>query len=284
VAREKTGGGVVQRLQRISSHKLAAAEPLPDLTGIGAKFGMYFRRGQTAMIAADPNNGKSPLALWHSVKWAKNFGLRIMYFSADTDEYTTWKRAVCMTTGQEKSRVDGMPKSKVSAALGSLGGRLSFSFETDPTYQDLMEEVVAFYELWGAYPDVVVIDNLMDVISDREDEYGGMRDHTKAFKRLARATNSLVLILHHCNEEDQSKRKGGVRPPSRGRITGKVGQKAENIVTIAYNAAEKLMLMAPVKVRDGDPDDTGFTYHTVRSDPERMQFYDWNWNELGRAA
>jgi hypothetical protein len=236
------------------------------------------------MIAADPNNGKSPLALWHCVNWVRHHNLRVLYFSADTDEYTTWKRAAMAVTGQPKSSVEQMPKSQVSTALASLGGRLSFSFETDPTYQHLMEEVVAFFELWGDYPDVVVIDNLMDVIGENEDEYGGMRDHTKAFKRLARATDSLVLILHHCNEEDQSKRKGGIRPPARGRITGKVSQKAELVITIAFNGHENLMLMAPVKVRDGTPDDTGETYHQIRSDPERMQFYDMDYTKLGGVA
>lgn len=274
----------MQRLQRISSRKLSASEPLPDLTGIGRKFGAYFRRGQTAMIAADPNNGKSPLALWHCVNWVRHHGLRVLYFSADTDEYTTWKRAGMAVTGQPKSSVELMPKSQVSTALAGLGGRLSFSFETDPTYQHLMEEVVAFFELWGDYPDVVVIDNLMDVIGENEDEYGGLRDHTKAFKRLARATDSLVLILHHCNEEDQSKRKGGIRPPARGRITGKVSQKAELVITIAYDGQQRLMMLAPVKVRDGTPDDTGETYHVIRSDPERMQFYDMEHQRLGTAA
>jgi KaiC/GvpD/RAD55 family RecA-like ATPase len=273
----------VQRLQRISQRKLAAREPLPDLTGLGSRFGAYFRRGQTAMLAADPNNGKSPLALWHCVNWAQ-MGLRILYFSADTDEYTTWKRAAMAVTGQPKSIVEQLPKSKVSTALASLGGRLAFSFETDPTYKHLHQEVVAFFELWGTYPDVIVIDNLMDVIGDNEDEYSGMRDHTRAFKRLARATDSLVWILHHCNEEDQSKRRGALQPPARGRITGKVSQKAELVITIAYNAADRVMLLAPVKVRDGDPDDTGGTYLQLRSDPDRMQFFDMDHQRLGAAA
>lgn len=273
----------MQRLQRISQRKLAARDPLPDLIGLGSRFGAMFRRGQTAMLAADPNNGKSPLALWHCVHWAR-MGLRILYFSADTDEYTTWKRAASAVTGQSKQTVELMPKSQVSTALASLGGRLAFSFETDPTYTHLHDEVVAFFELWGTYPDVIVIDNLMDVIGENEDEYSGMRDHTRAFKRLARATDSLVWILHHCNEEDTSKQKGDPHPPARGRITGKVSQKAELVLTIRYDGPNRLMSVAVVKCRDGEADDSGRTFLQLRSDPDRMQFFDLGHQRLGVAA
>lgn len=278
----------MQRLQRLNPSKLAAGVPLPDVFGLTKKFpGAHFRRGQTALIAAEPNNGKSPLVLWSCVQWALQ-GLRVLYFSADTDEYVTWKRAAAAVTGQPTSYVTEMPKRNVSTALGRLGGRLSFVFDTDPSYDDIQEEVVAFWELWGVYPDVIVIDLLADVIGDNEDEFGMLREHTRAFKRLARAADACVVMVHHVNEEE---RKGSAadkrptHPPARARITGKISKKPELVMTLLYDAENRLMMIAVVKLRDGEKtDESGQTYLTLRSDPERMQFYSLDHQKLGAAA
>lgn len=281
----------MQRLQRISVRDLAAREPLPDLLGLGKSFGAFFRRGQSTMIAAYPNNGKSAVALWLSVMYAR-LGYKVLYFSADTDEWTTWKRSAAIVTGQPQSSIEQMVKAGtadmvVSAALARLKGRLSFSFETDPTYTHLQEEVAAFFELWGEYPDVVVVDNLMDVVGENEDEYGGMRDHTKAFKRLARATDSCLITLHHCNEPaPQRGRDGQVRkvdhPPARAEITGKVAQKGELIITARINGA--IFQLAVVKNRDGDKDEAGELFIQLRADFDRMQFFSMQNEKLGAAA
>lgn len=256
----------------------AAQEPLPDLIGLG-RFGAEFRKGQTALIAAQPNHGKSVLALWLGVNWAK-MGLRVLYFSADTDEYTTWKRAAATATGQPQSSVDHMTRAQIGAALSPLGGRLAFSFDTDPTYDNITEEVIAFYELWGAYPDAVIIDNLMDVVGDNEDEFRALKDHTRAFKRLARATGSSVIMLHHCNEDGRA---DDSHPPARSDITGKVSQKPELVLTLLYQDRDQLFLVASVKNRDGDKDKGGKLYLTLRSDFSRMQFYDYEHQKLGAA-
>lgn len=264
----------MQRLQRLSPSKLAASTPLPDVLGLAKKFpGAFFRRGQTSLIAAEPNNGKSPLVRWMCVQWALQ-GLRVLYFSADSDEYTTWKSVASCVTGKETSYVEKGGRD-VSVALGRLEGRMAFSFETDPSYDDIQQEAAAFFELWGSYPDVIVVDLLADVGGDSEDEYATLREHTRAFKRLARVTDSHVIMVHHVNEEDSSKKRGEILPPARGRITGKISKKPELVLTLAYDAYERLMKIAAVKNRDGSgTDTTGQSYLALRSDPERMQFHD----------
>jgi len=261
----------VHRLQRLSPTRLAASTPLPDVLGLAEKFpGARFRRGQTSLVAAEPNNGKSPLVRWMCVQWALS-GLRVLYFSADSDEYTTWKSVASAVTGQPASYVENS-RAKTSAALGRLGGRLAFTFETDPSYQDVMEEAAAFFELWGQYPDVIVIDLLADVQGENEDEYAALREHTRAFKRIARHTDAHVCMINHVNEHD---RKGDSTPPPRSQITGKISKKPELVITLAYDAYAQLMKVAVVKNRDGSgTDTTGQTYLTLKSDPERMQFHD----------
>lgn len=265
----------MHRLQRLRPQGLAASTPLPDVLGLESVFpGARFRRGQTSLVAAEPNNGKSPLVRWMCVQWALQ-DLRVLYFSADSDEFTTWKSVASAVTAQPASYLQGesgSSRAKTSAALGRLGGRLAFVFETDPGYSDIQEESAAFFELWGQYPDVIVIDLLADVQGDNEDEFGQLREHTRAFKRLARVTESHVLMINHVNEAEQ---KGVIQPPPRSRITGKISKKPELVLTMAYDANDRRMMLAVVKNRDGNgTDTTGQTYLTLRSDPERMQFHD----------
>lgn len=273
----------MHRLQRLTPTRLAASTPLPDVLGLAAKFpGAYFRRGQTSLIAAEPNNGKSPLVRWMCVQWALQ-GLRILYFSADSDEFTTWKSVAAAVTGKETARV-AQGGRDVSVALGRLQGRMAFVFDTDPSYSTIQQELAAHFELWGVYPDVVVVDNLMDVQGENEDEFARLREHTSAFKRVARVTDSHVVMIHHVNEEA---RKGEVAPPPRARITGKVSKKPELVVTLAYDKYTRRMMLAVVKGRDveGGTDTSGQEFLVLKSDPERMQFHDPHTGErLGAVA
>ena len=278
----------MQRLQRLAPHRLAASTPLPDVLGLAAKFpGAHFRRGQTSLIAAEPNNGKSPLVRWMCVQWALQ-GLRVLYFSADSDEFTTWKSVAACVSGKETSYVakGGSAPRDVQASLRRLEGRMAFVFETDPSYDDIQQECAAFWELWGSYPDVIVVDLLSDVQGDNEDEYAVLREHTRAFKRIARVTGAHVVMINHVNEEAH-KSSDEIVPPPRARITGKISKKPELVITLAYDKYVRHMKIAVVKGRDveGGVDTSGREYLTLKSDPERMQFHDPNTGQrLGVAA
>lgn len=269
----------MQRLHRISPRE-NAREPLPDVFGL-AKHGIQLRRGQVTMVAAQPNDGKSLLTLWAVIQWAK-LGLRTMYFSADTDELTTLRRASATVTGEPQANIESWMQDgwgEVEEALAGLRGRVSFSFETDPTFQHIHEELVADWEAWGDYCDVIVVDNLMDIVGDNENEYGAMRDASKALKRFARLTGAAVIVLHHCNESEKREN----HPPARRDITGKVSQKAEMILTLQLVDGENLMQIACVKNRSGTKDPKGLVFHTLRVDFERVQFFKYNWERLGAA-
>lgn len=229
------------------------------------------------MIAAQPNDGKSLLTLWACIKWAQQ-GIRSLYFSADTDEETTLRRAAATITGQPQAAIEARMRDgwgDIESALAVLNGGVSFSFETDPTYQHIHEELVAAWEAFGEYPSVVVIDNLMDIVGDNDDEYGSMRDASKALKRFARLTGAAVIVLHHCNETEKRED----HPPSRREITGKVSQKAELILTVQIDGV--LMRIAAVKNRSGFKDPKGIIHHVLRVDFERVQFYSINYEPLG---
>lgn len=283
----------MQRLQRINPSRHAAREALPDVLGL-ERFGISFHRGQVTMIAGQPSVGKSILALGGlAIPWARH-GYKSLYFSADSDEYTTLKRAAASVTGHPQSYVKqqmeidglerqlGMPAgwSEVQSALADLRGGVAFSFETDPTYQHLYAETIAFFELWGEYPAAIFVDNLMDVIGENEDEFGTMRDTTKALKRLARKTDAQVVVLHHCREDE----KVTEFPPSRREITGKVSQKSELILGLGLNDQEGIMRIAALKNRDGEQDRSGQRNIPLRIDFDRVRFSTMDHRLLGMVA
>ncbi len=270
----------MQRLQRINPNRHAAMEALPDVLGL-ARYGIHFHRGQVTLIAAQPSVGKSVLALGGlAIPWARA-GYRSLYFSADGDEYTTLKRAGASVTGQPQDYVKQQMQadwSEIQRALADLNGGVAFSFETDPTYQHIYEESIAFWHMWGEYPAAIFIDNLMDVVGDNENEYGAMRDTSKAAKRLARKTGAQVVILHHCNEDERGDLS---TPPARAKITGKVNQKAELVITLGLDDDGGIMRLAPVKNRDGKQDRSGQYSIPLRIDFERMRFSTMDHTPLG---
>lgn len=243
------------------------------------KHDIAIRRGEVTMIAAEPNDGKSFVSLWCAIQWAR-LGIRSLYFSADTNERTTIRRAGSCLTGQTGKQIEERIEEgwdEIQPALANLHGGVVFSFETDPTYQDLYEETVAYWEAWGSYPDCIFVDNMMDIVTENENEYAGMRDVSKALKRLARITGAAVIVLHHCNEGGRAKD----HPPPRSQITGKVAQKAELILTVQLVDDLREFRVAAVKNRNGFKDPAGIVHVKLRVDLDRCQFYGYNYEKLG---
>ena len=232
---------------------------------------MGFRRGQVTMIAAQPNGGKSMFTLAYLVK-AK---VPALYMSADTDEWTTVIRGVAMLTGRKQREIetellDPEIRGFYDDYLSSLDV-IRFSFETDPTYLDIYEEVLAYYEVMGEYPEVVVVDNLMNVVGDNQDEWASMRESFKFLKRLGRETQAAVLVLHHVQESSSI---NPMYPAPRWAIQGKVNQLPEVIYTLAFQPMEGNLLIACVKNRQEKHDPSGKTYQRLVVDAASMQLVD----------
>ena len=130
-----------------------------------------------------------------------------------------------------------------------------WSFESSPTLEDIAEEVKAFEELWGQSPELIIVDNLMDVATDGGEEFASMRAIMKELKYLARATNAAVLVLHHTSE-------GVVGTPCQPRsaLQGKVAQLPALILTLGLVGTS--LACAVVKNRYGKADANGTSVMT----------------------
>ena len=239
-----------------------SGQPLPMPWSTVARAGVSFRRGQVSLLAGPPNGGKSLLAL----NYALAAGVPTLYFSADTDEWTTMVRAA--------ARLSGDSTAQVEARLNSEGGgeqvrrllrgaeHVQFCFDPSPTRDDIADEVAAFTEAWGSAPQLVVVDNILNVQAEHENEWSGLKDLMKDFHYIARMSKAHVMVLHHTSEGEKDPYS---KPPARRDIQGKISQLPEVINTVVLRPTTGELLLACVKNRNGQHDATGGTFVTLYS-------------------
>jgi len=245
------------------------AQLLPDLFPALASNGIRFRRGQVTMIAGQPNSGKSLLALFYAVK----SNVPTLYISADTDAYTTAIRAAAVITGSQVNTVEeaftsGAGYEFYEDELKTLK-HLRFDFDPSPTLDDIQLSIQAYGEAFGEYPQLLIIDNLLNIAALHDNEWTGMRDIAKAMHHIARETDAAVFMLHHTTEAEGRPE----LPPSRKSIQGKISQLPEMILTVAMDHETSEYRIACVKNRFAKNSAAGTDYTVLFADASRMTLY-----------
>jgi predicted ATP-dependent serine protease len=199
------------------------------------------------MVAAAPNAGKSMFALVYAIK-AK---VPTLFFSADTDTTTVMMRAAAHVSGHSQVSVESN-LAKDSHYYDSRFEKLShikWVFDSSPSIDDLELEIRAYVELYGQAPELIVIDNLMNVTAETDNEWAGLRAIMMELHDMARKTEACVLVLHHVSE--QSEYGSPTNPPHRRAIHGKVSQLPSLILTLGYEPGQATLKVAAVKNRFG---------------------------------
>ena len=234
-------------LSRAWSGVLTKATPLPDVwTGLRDQ-NIKFRRGQVCMVAAAPNAGKSMFALIYATKAQ----VPTLFFSADTDTTTVMMRAAAHASGHNQTAVEGnlsTDKSYYDKYFGKLD-HIKWVFDSSPSLDDIEMEIKAYVELYGIAPELIVIDNLMNVAAETDNEWAGLRAIMMELHDMARKTEACVLVLHHVSE--QSEYGNPKNPPARRAIHGKVSQLPALILTLGYDPGTAELKIAAVKNRFG---------------------------------
>ena len=235
------------------------ATPLPDVWKDLASKQIKFRRGQVCMVAAAPNAGKSMFALIYAVK-AK---VPTLFFSADTDTATVMMRAASHLSGHSQLLVEGNLTSNrhyYDKHLDNMSN-IQFVFDSSPSLDDIELEIKAYVELFGIPPELIVIDNLMNVVAESDNEWAGLRAIMVDFHDMARKTEACVMVLHHVSE--QSEYGKTTFPPARRAIHGKVSQLPALILTLGFDPLDKTLKVAPVKNRFGPHTADGSDFATL---------------------
>lgn len=244
------------RLDRAWKSSRTTAQPLPTVWKDLEKKDIKFRRGQVCMVAAAPNAGKSMFALVYTIQ-AK---VPTLFFSADTDTATVMMRASAHTAGHTQQTVEKMITENpryYDKYLESMS-HIQWVFDSSPNLDDIEMEIKAYIELYGLAPELIVIDNLMNVVAESDNEWAGLRQIMVELHDMSRKTEACVLVLHHVSE--QSEYGNPTEPSARRAIHGKVSQLPAMILTLGYSPIENTLRVAPVKNRFGKHQADGKDY------------------------
>jgi len=223
--------------------------PAPFLTLDASQ--IQFRHGATSMIAGTPGSFKSVLALNMLAEWAKA-GIGCLYFSADSEEFTVVKRLGGILTGDpidlvEKKILQGSPGKYVQALRDIKGTEFAY---TQMDMNGIANYVKSYEAIYGAYPEAIFIDNLIDFV-ESPDDWGGMLIMTRELDALARSTKSHICILHHARlrMKADGKLPDYGRPPADYEIQGKITQIPRLVLTVT--SKNLTMKLACVKNTNG---------------------------------
>lgn len=242
-------------------------EPLPTVFRTFANNQIVFRRAELSMIAGTPGAGKSTLALALALRMARP----TLYFSADTNAHTMAMRLYSMLEGADQNDVEKIMTEdplKVKRRLWDAR-HIDWSFDSAPNLDDIDEHCRAFEEVHGANPEVIIIDNLMDVSgANGGEEFAGMRQVMHELKYLARDTNAAVIVLHHTKESYV-----GTPCQPRSAVQGMVNQLPALILTVGQEN-NGLFGVAAVKNRYGKADPSGGSPVWLQFAPASMYIAD----------
>lgn len=254
------------------THGKRAGAPMPRIDALSELqdgwFEFQFRASELTMVAGQPGSQKSGFALW----LCSQFNLPTLYFSADSSSFTASTRLAAAYTGDQIKAV-------AHALSGGGAGYyedvldespVRFCYDPNPTHDVIYAELNAWVEAWDSFPDVIVVDNLMDVAGGGDSEFAAYKDVLMGLKKLARETEAMVLVLHHMSETGTDSSK----PAPRKSVMGKANQTPENVLSIALAGND--FLVSVVKHRSGPGDATAGRFVTLAAHPDRNQFEKWS--------
>ncbi len=205
----------------------AGGQPLKEVWKTLTAATVTFKRGGLTIIGAGPGVGKSVFALTLAVQ----SGARTIYFSADSGPGTQLSRTVSMKMERETNEiVKAIEEGELfETELVDLK-RIRWDFDAGPTLDSIEESVDAYAFLHGDYPELIVVDNLMDVVADQDGDNPatGMHQILQFLKELARNTGALVVVCAHLVGEFEN----GDTPPPLGALINKVSKVPEQALML----------------------------------------------------
>ena len=232
------------------------------------------------MVAAAPNAGKSMFALVYALQAQ----VPTLFFSADTDTTTVMIRTISHITGHTQLTVETNLNHNPNhyQNVHDKMSNIQWVFDSSPSLDDIELEVKAYQELYGVCPELIVVDNLMNVVAETDNEWAGLRAIMMELHDLARNTEACVMVLHHVSEA--SEYGDGTMPPPRRAVHGKVSQLPALMLTLGYDPTNKLLKVAAVKNRFGPNSADGKTYKELQTNYAACQIIEQgkvytNWQE-----
>jgi hypothetical protein len=257
---------------RAARNAAKVGDPLPHIDVLEPLYseGVEFYRGSLTMIAGLPGAQKSMFAMWY----AQQLNIPTLYFSADSDAATMTSRMASAVSDTDSGTIrnEYMNDTRREYYADLLAAsNICFCFDSAPGVGDIGDELDAYITLFGRLPELIVIDNLMDVYSGAEAEHVGNKSTLKDLKELARVSGAAVFVLHHMSEANTDP----AYPAPRSALQGKVSQTPALVLSLAVEG--DAFRISVVKNRNGKATPNAMDYYTLLTDPAHATFKPKPW-------
>lgn len=261
-------------LTQSASVRGSAGEPLPVVWKGLEDAGTRFQRGQLVLVAAGPGTGKSALVL----NFALKSGVSCLYFSADSDAYVQLSRSLAILGDMNMEQAGNLARSNNTQQIYNIVGDkpIRFSYNPSPTLDHIQDQILAYDEMYGDFPELIVVDNALDVVLEGSDiDQNLSLDHLMAWLHdLARATEACVMVLHHVTGPYND---ANAPIPLSG-VKGQIGRVPEVILTL-HKGEDTLdnnvdLHVSTVKNRGHRADPSGQRFVHLTFDGDKMSITD----------
>lgn len=254
--------------------KGSAGTPLPPVFEALENKGTRFLRGQLALVCAGPGTGKSAFVLTYALKSQ----VPTLYFSADSDAFTQLTRMVAIQTGWSMERAARAVRDEDLDELVEefADVPIRFNYNASPSLDQIQNSMAAYFQGYGDYPDLVVVDNITNIRAggeNEEDPFSGLEGLMDYLHTMARNTGACVIGLHHVtgsyNDADKPIPLSGVK--------GQITRVPELVLTLHRTAEEfgpETLKVSTVKNRAGRMDASGLDYVELEFNGDNMQITD----------
>lgn len=258
--------------------KAATTEPLPSLEALKylTNDGVVVRRGELVMITAIPNVGKSLFSLY----WIAALNLPTLCFSADNSAHTTMTRYLAYANQLDRRAVeedlddpelgDVLETSYMESLRDS---NIEFCFDGSLTMDDITQELSAYVELYDEWPEVIVVDNLINV--EGTSDHQGQNGILSELHWLARTSGATVFVLHHMSQasERPGKNPDPTMPRGSNFVQNKVTHYPDLVLSVATDSLAGLFRIAAIKVRGDANDPAAIRPYLLYVDFPKNTFY-----------
>jgi hypothetical protein len=153
--------------------------------------------------------------------------------------------------------------------------RIRWDFNAGPTLDDIEQSLDAYGFLHGDYPELVIVDNLLNVVSEESGE-GGYKTNENILlflSELARTRGCCIVVLHHLTGEYDD----GDKPAPMSALRDKVSKIPQMILTLFRSSQGPIgeyLGVAVVKNRGGRANASGNFYVELELDFQTMSIKD----------
>lgn len=228
------------------------AAPLQIRNRVFDEYRIKLRRGQFTLLCSAPSVGKSLLARNLA---AKSGAVRTLYFSADSDEYTVRTSVLGSLSGQRLEEVEYHLSNDESGKwreyylnLLHRSDSVEWVFTPSINLDYILLKLQAYAEIYGDYPDLTVIDNVGDMVTEEDEEYAELRRICRELRRIGRRCDTHMLGLVHAKGPWEN----GLKPIDLGALLGNLGKVPENVLGLHWtDASRQRVAMTIPKLRGG---------------------------------